>query len=694
VYLMGESRGWRYEKMAVEMYLDGMQEKKADYRSPMSAKKLFLPNTIPPKLTRKTVLDTTLQHRISKYTERSTLNKMEPTVENTILVFSARPNMYADSAGALFTRELLELMDGNDAVGMLFTKASIRTLRASEGKQVCWDYNAMTQIGTFCISGKEPILSAEDDDTPDPEEEEVLSILQQSKDQAKHSKQGRSSSNMGGPSNFGGACGTPKKMFKSLGSHLGMIKPALKTFVGMTQVLGGMSFAFNIEWPKFFNQLVEYSKALSIDFASMLPIGCFQASWTFTGNFYMQIGYPPIVLIIMLVVYKARRSSLRVQVDPPDKEIQMEHEELLSSSLSHCFTFVFMIYPAVSQTIFQALIPQELSNDTELLRVDFQVDFGSPTHTLLVLVAAFMILVYPLGFPAAIMYTLWSNRDGLLVPESPERKQFDPLVADYKLDCYYWEALEMFRKVLLTGIMIFFVPGSVFQLVFGVLISAVFLCLSVSIQPYISRFNNRFKVVTDIAIMTTFAIAIMMNKSVDTSQEPRWLDKAVFDIAFTVANVLLPVLTVIVEFVTQATSGQEDEEIHEYAWLGDEKHGGFKELVLDESPRLKTLRYNLENTDLQVLNLKASDAGISSKDIQAMHSAANPKNDIIEALMQVAGAEGSESVGKKGPKRKPIGTVADVFGFVDPTSPKSKLTKSVSESEFDNPIADTFDVEK
>jgi hypothetical protein len=88
-------------------------------------------------------------------------------------------------------------------------------------------------------------------------------------------------------------------------------------------------------------------------------------------------------------------------------------------------------------------------------------------------------------------------------------------VADYRLDCYYWEALEMFRKVLLTGLMIFFSPGSVFQLVFGVLISAVFLTFSVWQRPFLSRFNNRFKIATDVAIMVTFAIAIMMNKNVD-----------------------------------------------------------------------------------------------------------------------------------------------------------------------------------
>ena len=177
------------------------------------------------------------------------------------------------------------------------------------------------------------------------------------------------------------------------------------------------------------------------------------------------------------------------------------------------------------------------------------------------------------------------------------------------------------------------------------------------------------------------------------SQEPSWLGKEAFDLAFFFVNLFVPFVVVVVEFVTQAADEDDDEEeIHEYAWLGDEKHGGFKEVVIDESPRLKLLRYNLEQTDLKVLNLKAEDAGVSSKTLQAMHSSDHPKNDIIEALMQIAGMEGTGTVGKKGLQRKPIGTVAGVFGFAQPNNKKRGLKETeFDKSEYDNP---TFDIEE
>ena len=67
------------------------------------------------------------------------------------------------------------------------------------------------------------------------------------------------------------------------------------------------------------------------------------------------------------------------------------------------------------------------------------------------------------------------------------------------------------------------------------------------------------------------------------SQEPSWLGKETFDLAFAFVNLFVPFVVVVAELVTQGAKGDdEEEEVHEYAWLGDEKHGGFKELVVDE----------------------------------------------------------------------------------------------------------------
>ena len=69
----------------------------------------------------------------------------------------------------------------------------------------------------------------------------------------------------------------------------------------------------------------------------------------------------------------------------------------------------------------------------------------------------------------------------------------------------------MTRKVMLTGVMIFFRPGSVQQLLVGGLIAAFYMVAAASKRPFVSRFDNNFKICTDGAIVMTFNIAVMLN---------------------------------------------------------------------------------------------------------------------------------------------------------------------------------------
>jgi hypothetical protein len=54
----------------------------------------------------------------------------------------------------------------------------------------------------------------------------------------------------------------------------------------------------------------------------------------------------------------------------------------------------------------------------------------------------------------------------------------------------------MTRKVLLTGVMIFFRPGSVQQLLVGSAIATLYLLGAVARRPYVSNFDNNFKIVS------------------------------------------------------------------------------------------------------------------------------------------------------------------------------------------------------
>ena len=97
----------------------------------------------------------------------------------------------------------------------------------------------------------------------------------------------------------------------------------------------------------------------------------------------------------------------------------------------------------------------------------------------------------------------------------------------------------MTRKLVLTGVMIFFRPGSVQQLLVGGLISAFYMMAAHSHQPYVAKFDNDFKLATDVAVVVTLNIAVMLNTRVDSSKEV--LSAASLNVALIVVNIVLPV---------------------------------------------------------------------------------------------------------------------------------------------------------
>lgn len=663
VYLMGEPDGWRYERTAINRYLDLLNHENRPYRSPMTGLKLILPDSQPPQATRKVVADANLRNRIAKYCEKSTLNSMEPSVENTILVFAATPNTFADDQGLLFTTALLQLLGAGNPISMIFVKVRSLVLSESRGAQISWESDHLTSKD-FCISGFKPEVS-EDDALEAEEHEEAMSIAQQAHEQEQNARAARASTGDDDSSNFISAfLGNVSKSFSAM-------MPAIRTAIGLTQVLTGMSFACDIEYPPVFLNAMEQLKVLQIDIWSFLPFGCI-SEFTYYSSFYAQTTTPPLVLTVMYIIHKLRKRGLTPQIDPPDLGIQEEHDALLAGSLNICFTFVFLIYPAVSQTIFVAFISQQIDEHEIMLRADFQINYDTTTHLALLTNAVFMVFVYPIGFPMLIFFWLFTNREELRKEGSATRQAFDPLVGAYRLECWYWEAIEMFRKIILTGLMIFWNPGSVQQLVVGVQLSAFFLILSIKMRPFVTRFNNNFKIVTDLAVMLTFNVAILLSDRVDWSMEPDFITEDGLDLSLVIVNMIIPSIVVILE-LNRSTTVQEDPA--RFGWLGDERHGGFK-IMAEEEPRLAGLRHELEGLELKTLHKHARDAGLSAKDIEKVHTDDHPKSIMIDSLMKHAAAEGKTRM-KLGPipipcigpikdactGRKPEGTVRACYGF-------------------------------
>ena len=152
-----------------------------------------------------------------------------------------------------------------------------------------------------------------------------------------------------------------------------------------------------------------------------------------------------------------------------------------------------------------------------------------------------MVVLWPIGLPTWCFYLLFSNRDELRKEGSLVREELSPLVENYKLDCWYWESLELMRKVFLTGLMCFFRRGSTEQLIFGAIVSGLFLAASVSKRPFVTKYDNDFKIVTDAALMITFNLSLLLK---DTNGGDGLVPLWVLGAVLVIVNVIAPLVLV------------------------------------------------------------------------------------------------------------------------------------------------------
>jgi hypothetical protein len=118
-----------------------------------------------------------------------------------------------------------------------------------------------------------------------------------------------------------------------------------------------------------------------------------------------------------------------------------------------------------------------------------------------------------LAFPVQV----WNNhRDGEEDKDpSPEQiliSRFGFLFVAYRVDCWWFEGVEMLRKLLMTSVLVFIRPGTPGQLSVGAMITFFFLLLGLFWRPFCSSILNNLNNGTLIAQFLTLFVGIMKER--------------------------------------------------------------------------------------------------------------------------------------------------------------------------------------
>jgi hypothetical protein len=118
----------------------------------------------------------------------------------------------------------------------------------------------------------------------------------------------------------------------------------------------------------------------------------------------------------------------------------------------------------------------------EYMRADKRLIFWDEDYMKYYPLAVSGIFIYPLGIPLLYFIFLYKNRHTFHTEATAYRFGF--LYDQYEHEKYYYEIIELFRKLTLTGTVIFYEDGTISQIALALLISCLFLMLHIGLQAY------------------------------------------------------------------------------------------------------------------------------------------------------------------------------------------------------------------
>jgi hypothetical protein len=98
------------------------------------------------------------------------------------------------------------------------------------------------------------------------------------------------------------------------------------------------------------------------------------------------------------------------------------------------FLLVFLLYPALTNKVFEGFSCRSIGHETSVLSVDYGVECESQTYTLIWLSCAVLVVLWPIGLPSGLLYMMWKERELILAGDPDTVQKFDFVLGDYKAD--------------------------------------------------------------------------------------------------------------------------------------------------------------------------------------------------------------------------------------------------------------------
>ena len=232
------------------------------------------------------------------------------------------------------------------------------------------------------------------------------------------------------------------------------------------------------------------------------------------------IAATPLVGLFLALIFKHTTSREMCALGLRRGERSFIDTVLLRYAMPLALLVLFFAFPQVTALAFRMFEPCTTFTDemgeTQRFIVSYRKHYAitcpSSELTEAQSIAWLAIVLYPVGVIVLCALLLYFGRSTLLLAEegTPYTRSIAFLHAPFRPTFFYFDLLELCKKLLLVGFASLIEPGSLKQMMVAVLVSQLFLVLHLQSLPYRNHLDNVLSTVINLSLCVFFIWCLML----------------------------------------------------------------------------------------------------------------------------------------------------------------------------------------
>ncbi|KAL9986492.1 hypothetical protein ACROYT_G000647 [Oculina patagonica] len=325
-----------------------------------------------------------------------------------------------------------------------------------------------------------------------------------------------------------------------------VIMSCAKIVIGFYQVVVGIFSALvRVRWPAILISMEKYLKFVEGNILQFAPLSCIHPALELDPFLQFVLTIVINISIVSLIFLYLFLKKWYINRMEEEEEKQEKISNLKRSCYRNIFLFLLLSYPMTSKKIIDILpLPgvcldicytKDRTDCVSLLKADYSIHCFKSRHNVFWHIAAAFAL-YPVLFPLLLLFPIYKYRE-----KNPDRNPSEiafglrVFFENYKEKYWFWEIVEMKRKLILISIIPLFGSESRSQIGIAVIVASGSGIVYTIFRPIKGKFEDRLQTfVLWIIFFDVCLGAIYAQPDVSRSQEKN--KSVVVNVVFLVLN--------------------------------------------------------------------------------------------------------------------------------------------------------------